>query len=146
MRAVQDAKTAKKDHLEKVYTFFVIVAIVFVAVNRLPPSLPSLLPPKSSLSSLHSTLVANAIARFIPSSLFVTRRLGLGQRRPTIQVVALSSPAAARRLNAWRWLVVAFSAKQKQQLHHQQLTNGSTILLFTLPVNLDLFYLPTVSF
>jgi len=57
-----------------------------------------------------------------------------------IQVVALSLPAAARRCNAWRWLVVAFSAKQKQQLHHQQLTNGSTILFtFPFPVNLDLF-------
>jgi hypothetical protein len=54
--------------------------------------------------------------------------------------MALSSPAAARRSNAWRWLVAAFSsAKQKQQLHHQQLTNGSTILFtFTFPVNLDL--------
>jgi hypothetical protein len=51
-----------------------------------------------------------------------------GQRRPTIQAVTLSSPAAARHCNAWRWLVVAFSAKQKLQLHHQQLTNGSTIL------------------
>jgi hypothetical protein len=70
-----------------------------------------------------------------------------GTRRPTIQVVALSSPAAARHCNAWRWLVVAFSAKQKQQLHHQQLTNGSTILFtFTFLVNLDLFNLSTVSF
>ena len=49
------------------------VAIALVAVNRLPPSLPSLLPPKPSLSLLHSTLVANAIARFIPLALFVTR-------------------------------------------------------------------------
>ena len=57
------------------------------------------------------------------------------------------SPAAARRCNTWRWLVVGFSAKQKQQLHHQQLTNGSTILkTFTFPVNLDLFNLSTVSF
>jgi len=63
--------------------------------------------------------------------------------------VALSSPAAARRCNAWQWLVVAFSAKQKQkqQLHQQQLTNGSTILFtFTFPVNLDLLNLSTVSF
>jgi hypothetical protein len=61
--------------------------------------------------------------------------------------VALSSPAAARRCNAWQWLVVAFSAKQKQQLHHQQLTNGSTILfMFTFSFNLDLFNLSTVSF
>jgi hypothetical protein len=31
-------------------------------------------------------------------------------------------------------LVVVSSAKQKQQLHHQQLTNGSTILkTFTFP-------------
>jgi hypothetical protein len=35
--------------------------------------LPLLLPPKPSLSSLHPTLVANAIARFIPLALFVTR-------------------------------------------------------------------------
>jgi len=50
-------------------------------------------------------------------------------------------------LQRWRWLVVAFSAKQKQQLHHQQLTNVSTILfMFTFPVNLDLFNLSTVSF
>jgi hypothetical protein len=35
--------------------------------------LPSLLPPKPSLSSSHSTLVTNAIARFIPLALFVTR-------------------------------------------------------------------------
>ena len=62
--------------------------------------------------------------------------------------MALSSPAAALRSNAWRWLVVAFSsAKQKQQLHQQQLTNDSTILFtFTSPVNLDLFNLSTVSF
>jgi len=61
--------------------------------------------------------------------------------------VALSSPAAARRCNAWQWLVVAFSAKQKQQLYHQQLTNGTTILkTFTFPVNLDLYNLFTVSF
>jgi hypothetical protein len=56
--------------------------------------------------------------------------------------VALSSPAAARHCNAWRWLIVVFFAKQKQQLHHQQLTNGSTILkMFMRPVNLDLFNL-----
>jgi hypothetical protein len=61
--------------------------------------------------------------------------------------MALSSPAAAHRCNAWQWLVVVFSAKQKQQLHHQQLTNGSTILFtFTFSVNLDLFNLSTVSF
>jgi hypothetical protein len=61
--------------------------------------------------------------------------------------VALLLPADARRCNAWRWLVVAISAKQKQQLHHHQLTNGSTILFtFTFPVNLDLFNLSTVSF
>jgi hypothetical protein len=37
-------------------------------------------------------------------------------------------------------MVVAYAAKQKQQLHHQQLTNSSTILkTFTSPVNLDLF-------
>ncbi len=40
------------------------------------------------------------------------------------------------------WLVVVSSAKQKQQLHHQQLTNGSTILkTFTFPEFLDLFNL-----
>jgi hypothetical protein len=50
----------------------VTVAIALVAVNRLPPSLPTLLPPKPSLSLSHSTLVANAIARFIPLALFVT--------------------------------------------------------------------------
>jgi hypothetical protein len=49
------------------------VAIALVAVNRLPPSLPSLLPPKPSLSLSHSTLVANAIARFTPLALSVTR-------------------------------------------------------------------------
>jgi hypothetical protein len=48
------------------------IAIALVAVNCLPPLLPSLLPPKPSLSSLHSTLVANAIAHFIPLALFVT--------------------------------------------------------------------------
>jgi hypothetical protein len=54
--------------------------------------------------------------------------------------MALSLPAAANRCDAWRWLVVAFSAKQKQQRHHQQLTNSSTILkTFTFPDNLDLF-------
>jgi hypothetical protein len=53
--------------------------------------------------------------------------------------VALLSPAAARRCNAWQWLIVAFSAMQKQQLDHQQLTNGSTILKMftTFPVNLN---------
>jgi hypothetical protein len=51
----------------------VTVTIALVAVNRLAPLLPSLLPPKPSLSSSHSTLVANAIARFIPLALFVTR-------------------------------------------------------------------------
>jgi hypothetical protein len=40
--------------------------------------------------------------------------------------VALSLPAAALCWGAWRWLVVMSFAKQKQQLHHQQLTNGST--------------------
>jgi hypothetical protein len=42
--------------------------------------------------------------------------------------VALSLPAAARHCDAWQWFVVASSVKQKQQRHHQQLTNGSTIL------------------
>jgi hypothetical protein len=51
----------------------ITVAITLVAVNCLSPSLPLLLPPKPSLSSLHPTLVANAIARFIPLALFVTR-------------------------------------------------------------------------
>jgi hypothetical protein len=50
----------------------VTVAIALVAINHLPPSLPSLLPTKPLLSSLQSTLVANAIARFTPLALFVT--------------------------------------------------------------------------
>jgi hypothetical protein len=61
--------------------------------------------------------------------------------------VALPSPAAARRCGAWQWLVVVSSAKQKQQLYYQQLTNGSTILkTFTFPEFLDLFNLFTVFF
>ena len=48
-------------------------------------------------------------------SAMICGRQGLGQRRATIQAVALSSPAAACRYNALRWLVVAFSAKQKEQ-------------------------------
>jgi hypothetical protein len=56
------------------HVIVVTVAIALVAVNRLPPSLPSLLPPKPSLSLSHdSTLVTNTIARFIPLALFVTR-------------------------------------------------------------------------
>jgi len=56
--------------------------------------------------------------------------------------VALSPPAADRRFNTWPWLVVAFSAKQKQHHHQQQLTNDSTILkTFMFPVKLDLFNL-----
>jgi hypothetical protein len=56
--------------------------------------------------------------------------------------VALSSPAADRRCGTWQWLVVKSSAKQNQQLHHQQLTNGSTILkTFMFPEFLDLFKL-----
>jgi hypothetical protein len=51
----------------------VTVAISLVAVNHLPPSLPLLLPPKPLLSLSHSTLVTNAIARFIPLALFVAR-------------------------------------------------------------------------
>jgi hypothetical protein len=51
----------------------VAVTIALVAVNLLPSSLPLLLLPKRSLSSLHPNLVANAIARFIPLALFVTR-------------------------------------------------------------------------
>jgi hypothetical protein len=39
----------------------------------LPPSLPSLLPLKPSLSSWHSTLVADAAALFVPLALFVAR-------------------------------------------------------------------------
>ncbi len=39
------------------------VAIALIAVARLPPSLPSLLPPSPSPSSSHATLVANAVAR-----------------------------------------------------------------------------------
>jgi hypothetical protein len=51
----------------------IAVAIALVVVNRLPPSLPLLLPPKPLLSSSHSNLVANAIAHFTPLALFVTR-------------------------------------------------------------------------
>ncbi len=70
----------------------------------------------------------------------------LGQRRPTIQVMALSLPAAARSCDAWQWLVVASSAKQKQQCHQQQRTSSSTILkTFTCPDNLNYFNLSTVS-
>jgi hypothetical protein len=50
----------------------ITVAVALVAVNRLPPLLPSLLPPKPLLYSLHYTLFANAIGRFIPLALFVT--------------------------------------------------------------------------
>jgi hypothetical protein len=49
-----------------------ITITLLVTVNRLPPSLPSLLPLKPSLSLSHSTLVVNAIARFITLALFVT--------------------------------------------------------------------------
>jgi hypothetical protein len=46
----------------------------------------------------------------------------------------------SRRLPLQRFAMVGCFAKQKQQLHHQQLTHGSTILFtFTFPVNLDLF-------
>jgi hypothetical protein len=48
-------------------------------------------------------------------SAMICGRQGLGQRRATIQAVALLSPAAACRYNALQWLVVAFSAKQKEQ-------------------------------
>jgi hypothetical protein len=51
----------------------VAVAITLVTINRLPPSLPSLLPPTPSISLSHSTLVANTITRFTPLTLFVTR-------------------------------------------------------------------------
>ncbi len=67
-------------------------------------------------------------------------KVRLGQGRPIIQVVAFTLPAAACPCHAWQWLVVVYSAKQKQQCHHQQLTNGSTIMkTFTYPNNLDLF-------
>jgi len=53
---------------------------------------------------------------------------------------ALIASRRLRRCNAWPWLVVAFSAKQKKQLYHHQLSNVSTILkTFTFPVNLELF-------
>jgi hypothetical protein len=54
--------------------------------------------------------------------------------------VALSSPAAARSCDARR----ASSAKQKQQRHHQLLTNGRTVLK-TFPVNFD-FYLTYLQY
>jgi hypothetical protein len=61
--------------------------------------------------------------------------------------VALPSPAAACRCGAWQWLVVVSSDKQKQQLYHQQLSNGSTILkMFMFSEFLDLFNLSTVFF
>jgi hypothetical protein len=65
-----------------------------------------------------------------------------GTRMSYHSSVALSLPAAARPCSTWQWLVVVSSAKQKQQLHHQQLTNGSIILkTFTFPEFLDLFKL-----
>jgi hypothetical protein len=55
------------------HVFTVAIAIaLLVTVNCLPPSLPSLLPPKPSLSLSHSTLDANAITHFIALVLFVT--------------------------------------------------------------------------
>jgi hypothetical protein len=66
----------------------------------------------------------------------------LGQGCPIIQAVVLSSQAAAHHCGAWQYFVVVFSANQKRQLHHHQLTNGSTILkMFTFPEFLDLFKL-----
>jgi hypothetical protein len=58
------------------------------------------------------------------------------------------APIASRRPSLRRLaLVVVSSAKQKQQLHYQQLTNGSTILkTFTFPDFLDLFNLSTEFF
>jgi hypothetical protein len=46
----------------------VTIAIAFVAVTCPPPSSPSLLPPPSSL---HATLVANAIALFVAIAHFI---------------------------------------------------------------------------
>ena len=44
------------------------------------------------------------------------------------------------------WLLGSLLSRRSSE-HHQQLTNGSTILFtFTFPVNLDLFNLSTVSF
>ncbi len=62
----------------------------------------------------------------VKNKVFITQNLGqksaiffgrqvLGQRRATIQAVALLLPAAACHYNALQWLVVAFSAKQKEQ-------------------------------
>jgi hypothetical protein len=58
--------------IDIIHAIAITIAIALFAVNRLPPSLPSLLPPKPSLSSSHSIHVANAIACFIPLALFVT--------------------------------------------------------------------------
>jgi hypothetical protein len=54
------------------YIVAITVAIALVATNCLPPLLPSLFPPKPSLSSLHSTLVADNIALFATLALFIT--------------------------------------------------------------------------
>jgi hypothetical protein len=51
----------------------ITVAIALVTIDRLPPLLPLLLPPKPSLSLLHSTLVANDIALFVTLAVFITR-------------------------------------------------------------------------
>jgi hypothetical protein len=63
-------------------------------------------------------------------------------------MVALSFPAATCCCHPWQWLVVASSVKQKQQRHHQQLANCSTILkMFIVHVQTTgtYFHLSTVN-
>jgi hypothetical protein len=86
------------------------------AVALPPPPLPP--PPRRRLLVGCCVVVRRPIELTVvigeESAIFFGRQ-GLGQRRATIQAVALSSPAAACHYNALRWLVVAFSAKQKEQ-------------------------------
>jgi hypothetical protein len=73
----------------------VAVTIALVAVNRLPPSLPSLLLPKPLLSSLHSTLIANAIARFTPLTLFVAHHPYRHRHRLAVLTLLSHAPIAS---------------------------------------------------
>jgi hypothetical protein len=65
-----------------------------------------------------------------------------------IHVVALSFPSAAWHCNAWQWLIVASSAKQKHQRYYQQLTSDSTPFwkLLRVQTTWTYFNLSTVSF